>query len=277
MLNLDLARRLTQRAGPFAEELLSNEVYVFVSAIAMNALLSFFPFVLLLVSVATTYFPTWHVHTMTYEILRHYLPFGAENQDFIIRNIRFLAGSFGKIQILSLIILIWSVANVFIPLEMALNRAWQVKNARTFWKSQRLALAMVVISGALAFLFIAGAAMTAPSNAILRFMVIKAWMVPLTLSMFFVTFYIVPNTMVAARDVVPAAIITGLLWELSLYLFTWLAPLLGLREIYGPFVLTVTLLTWAYISGIILLMGANLTARRTLSLPVEESLVGSSR
>lgn len=264
MLKRSFAQRMSEKAYPVAEELLSNEVYVYVSAIAMNALLSLFPFIILLVSVATTYFPQWRVHTMTYEIVGHYLPLDPVNQEFVLHNLRLLTGGFGKIQVLSLVILIWSIANVFIPLEMALNRAWQLKEARSFWKSQRLALAMVVISGALSFIFIGGAAATAPTNPILRFIVIKLWMVPLTLIMFFVVFYIVPNTKVSAREILSAAIVSGLLWELSFYVFTWVVPLLGLREIYGPFIITVTLLTWAYVSGIILLFGANLTARKLL-------------
>jgi len=264
MLNRDLARRLGAKAYPVAEELFSNEVYVFVSAIAMNSLLSLFPFIILLVSVATTYFPGWRVHSMTYEILGMYLPLDAENTDFVIRNVRFYTQGFGQIQIVSLLILIWSIANIFIPLEMALDRAWQVKEVRGFWRSQRLAMVMVVIAGVLSFLFIAGAAATAPSNYFLRYVTIKMWMVPLTLLMFFVVFYIVPNTKVSIRDILPAAIVTGLLWEISFYVFTWTVPFLGLRQIYGAFIITVTLLTWAYVSGIILLFGVNLTARKML-------------
>ena len=45
----------------------------------------------------------------------------------------------------------------------------------------------------------------------------------------------------------------------------WVVPYLGLSSIYGAFVVTVTLLTWAYVSGIILVLGANLTARNALS------------
>ncbi|MBI4475382.1 MAG: YihY/virulence factor BrkB family protein [Acidobacteria bacterium] len=277
MFERGLARRLSEKAFPVAEELLSNEIYVFVSAIAMNALLSLFPFIILLVSVATTYFPHWQVHTMTYEILRAYLPLDETNQDFVIRNLRIYATGFGKIHVLSLIVLIWSIANIFIPLEMALNRTWQVKEARSFWKSQRLAMAVVVIGGVLAFLFIAGAAATAPSHPVLRYTVIKMWMVPLTILMFFLTFYTVPNTRVSALEILPAALVTGLLWELSFYAFTWIAPFLGFREIYGPFIITVTLMTWAYVSGIILLFGANLLARKMLPPGQEVLSEGLSR
>jgi membrane protein len=258
---------------PYAEELLSNEIYVLVSAIAMNALLAFFPFVILLVSISTKYFPGWKVHTMTYEILAQYLP---ANQTFIIRTLQGLALGFGRVQVVSLVVLIWSIANVFIPLEMALNRAWGVTESRTFWRSQGLAVVMSSLSGLLAFSFVAGAAFTqdrigrwipadwGATQAAIQFINVKLWMVPLTLMMFFVTFYIVPNTVVVWRNVLPAAVFTGLLWEISNYVFMWVLPYLGLGEIYGGFVVTVTLMTWAYVSGIILVFGANLLAKSAL-------------
>jgi membrane protein/epoxyqueuosine reductase len=61
------------------------------------------------------------------------------------------------VQIVSLLVLIWSIANVFIPLEMALNRAWGVKQSRSFWRSQGWPV-MSSVSGLLVFSFIAGAA-----------------------------------------------------------------------------------------------------------------------
>ena len=36
---------------------------------------------------------------------------------------------------------------------------------------------------------------------------------------------------------------------------------LGFEDVYGPFYITVTLVTWAYISATILLLGANLSSR----------------
>jgi YihY family inner membrane protein len=181
-----------------------------------------------------------------------------------------------------LIILIWSIANVFIPLEMALNRAWNIRESRSFWASQRLALAMVVVSGTLAFLFIAGAAATQGqlvsfiggarpglTQSVVSFIAVKIWMVPLTLVMFFTVFYIVPNTKITVKEVLPPAIFTGLLWEISNYLFMLFLPFLGLDDIYGGFVVTVSLMTWAYVSGIILVLGANLTARKVFPMPVD--------
>jgi membrane protein/epoxyqueuosine reductase len=75
-------------------------------------------------------------------------------------------------------------------------------------------------------------------------------------------YYVLPNTRVYVREALPVAVLAGVLWEASKYLFIWLAPNLGFRDVYGPFYLSVTLVTWAYISSMILLLGANLSPKR---------------
>jgi membrane protein/epoxyqueuosine reductase len=185
---------------------------------------------------------------------------------------------FTQVHIISFIVLIWSLANVFIPLEMALNRAWGVRESRGFWRSQWFAMFMVGISALLAMAFVGGAAFTkyrlldaviGPewqlTHAFLEFAIIKTWMVPFTFLMFFVVFYLVPNTKVNWREVLPASAFTAVLWEISNYVFVWLLPLLGLRDIYGTFIIGVTLMTWGYVSGLLLVLGANLTAKRVFA------------
>jgi membrane protein len=280
----------SKSARPYAEELLSNEVYVYTSAIAINALFSFTPFVILIVSISRYFFPGLGIDTMIYEILGHYLPFtnapappsGRSDLEFIVRNIRIISAGFGKAQLVSTLLLIWSVASVFIPLEMALNRALGVSESRGFWRSQWLAMRLVVAMGGLAFLFIAGATATRAvisfiipaewwlPHAIFSFINVKAWMVPLTLLLSCLVFYLAPNAKVPFREVWPAAILTGLLWEISNYIFVVVLPFMGLYELFGPLYIAVSLLTWAYFGGLILVLGANLMAKRVLTSRIEK-------
>lgn len=280
----------SKAARPYAEELLSNEIYVYTSAIAINALFSFTPFVILLVSVSTYFFPRFGIDSMIYEILGHYLPFtnapappsGRSDLEFIIRNIRIISEGFGKAQLVSTLVLVWSVASVFIPLEMALNRALGIGESRGFWRSQWLAVKLVGVIGAVAFLFIAGATTTRAMfgffipgewwlpNAIFSFINVKVWMVPLTLLLSCVVFYLAPNTKMPFNEVWPPAILTGILWEISNYIFIVALPFMGLYELFGPFYIAVSLLTWAYFGGLILMLGANLMAKRVLVLRIEK-------
>ena len=126
-------RKWTGMVWPYIEELFSNEIYVYVSAIAMNALFSFTPFVILIASVWQYFVPNPGGSQIIYDILTQYLPFtrapapptGRSDLDFVISNLRSISQGFGKAQIISTLVLIWSVASVVIPLEMTLNRALQ--------------------------------------------------------------------------------------------------------------------------------------------------------
>ena len=286
---LNRIRVIWTKGSPYAEELLSNENYVYTSAIAMNALFSFSPFVILMTSILRYFFPGWGMDLVVYDILEQYLPFtrspappnNQSDLDFILRNLKAISEGFGSAQLISTLLLIWSVASVFIPLEMALNRALGVQESRGFWRSQWLAVKMVVLLGGVSFLFILGAF---ASKQVLGFLVpdgwdttfyvlnainIKFWMVPLTLIASCIVMYSAPNTRVPFSDVWPAAIFTGLLWEISNYAFVVALPFMGLHSMFGPLTLAVAWMTWVYFGGLILVLGANLMARRVLTKQVE--------
>ena len=66
----------------------------------------------------------------------------------------------------------------------------------------------------------------------------------------------------------PTAIIMGLLSEALKYGYILALPWLNFGEVYGPFALSVSMMFWAFLSGLLLLAGANLSAeehvRRTI-------------
>lgn len=286
-----------QEVGPYIKELFSNEIYVYVSAIAMNALFSFTPFVILIASVWQFFLPDPRRlkigeiprSQIIFDILAQYLPFSRDpappfnrpDLDFVINGLRTISFGFGKAQLVSTLVLIWSVASVFIPLEMTLNRALGIKESRGFWRSQWLAVKMVVLLGCITFLFILGVyftqsvlAFVVPGSwprvlGLLKVVNIKAWMVPLTLITSCIVFYVAPNTKVPFRDVWPAAILTGISWEISNYVFVAIVPFLGLYPLFGIFTIAITWMTWAYFGGMILVLGANLMAKQVLTKQID--------
>jgi uncharacterized BrkB/YihY/UPF0761 family membrane protein len=52
----------------------------------------------------------------------------------------------------------------------------------------------------------------------------------------------------------------GLIWEASRYLYMKSLPLLNFPEVYGPFSISVTLMFWAFLSGLMVLAGAQLAS-----------------
>ena len=69
----------------------------------------------------------------------------------------------------------------------------------------------------------------------------------------------------------PTAIVIGLLWEAAKYLYVLVLPRLDFQSVYGPFYVSVGLMIWAFLSGLLLLAGAHFSATRyALSVAREE-------
>jgi membrane protein len=90
---------------------------------------------------------------------------------------------------------------------------------------------------------------------------------PITISMLFGLYMILPSERPAARRVLPMAVWVGLLWEAAHYVFVACLPLIDFRKTYGPFYVTVSLVMWAFVSSLLLLLGANLAALDVASRP----------
>src|SRR5574337_641737 len=81
--------------------LLRTEVHTFAFSVAANAILSFFPFMLLLLTIIRRVLHSRLMYEVVVQLLRDNLPAG---QDFVIRNLNALVGARHRAQILSLLI-----------------------------------------------------------------------------------------------------------------------------------------------------------------------------
>lgn len=132
--------------------LLRTEVHTFAFSVAANALLSFFPFVLLLMTLTRRVFHSRVMYDVVVQLLRDYLPAG---QEFVIRNLNALVESRQRAQIFSLLILLVTSTGIFMPLEVALNRIWNFPHNRSYAGNQLVSLGLAVGCGVLAMLSIA--------------------------------------------------------------------------------------------------------------------------
>src|SRR5262249_54057521 len=93
--------------------LLRTDVHTFAFSVAANAILSFFPFVLLLMTLIRRVFHSKVMYEVVVELLRDSLPAG---QEFVIRNLNALVAARQRAQVLSLVILLITSTGVFLPL-----------------------------------------------------------------------------------------------------------------------------------------------------------------
>jgi membrane protein len=250
-----------------------TEVHTFAFSVAANSILSFFPFVVLLMTLIRRVFHSRVMYDVVLELLRDYLPAG---QDFVIRNLNSMVNSRQRVQVVSLIILLVTSSGVFLPLEVALNRIWRFDRNRSYLGNQLISLGLAFACGVLALLSIAlTAGPVAFMEFLLRgygtgfvrvigFLMMKLFAIAASIAIFFLIYWLLPNGKVPARAVLPAAIIMGLLSEALKYAYILALPWLNFQEVYGPFALSVSMMFWAFLSGLLLLAGANLSAEEHL-------------
>src|SRR5215471_13637744 len=135
--------------------LMRTEVHTFAFSVAANAILSFFPFLVLLLTLIRRVFHSEAMVGVVRDLLRDYLPAG---QGFVIRNLEAMVNARHRVQVFSLIMLLVTSSGVFLPLEVALNRIWRFENNRSYLGNQLMSLGLAFACGCLALLSIAATA-----------------------------------------------------------------------------------------------------------------------
>jgi membrane protein len=252
-----------------AKYLLRTDVHTFAFSVAANAILSFFPFVVLLMTLIRRVFNSRVMYDVVVELLRDNLPAG---QEFVIRNLNAMVDTRHRVQVVSLIILLVTSSGIFMPLEVALNRIWGFAPNRSYFHNQLISLGLAFGCGVLALLSVAMTAgnaslmaflLRAHSSGVIRlvgFAGMKVFAIAASIAIFFLIYWLLPNGKVPARVVLPTAIIMGVLSEALKYGYILALPWLNFGEVYGPFALSVSMMFWAFLTGLLLLAGANLSA-----------------
>jgi membrane protein len=96
------------------------------------------------------------------------------------------------------------------------------------------------------------------------FVTMKVFAIAASIAIFFLIYWLLPNGKVPARAVLPTAILMGLWSEILKYAYIFALPWLNFAEVYGPFAISVSMMFWAFLSGMLLLTGAHLSARKLM-------------
>jgi membrane protein len=247
-----------------------TEVHTYAFSVAANAILSLFPFIVMMYTVARKVFHSRSMEDVVGDMVRYFLPTG---QDFVVKNMSLVANAHSGVRVAAVIMLLISSSGIFLPLEVALNRVWGVTENRSYLKNWLLSTGLALIVAALA---LASVAVTTfqhelltliffgyVDNAVFRF--VAQWLLQisaafLSVTRFFSIYWILPHRRLPVRAVLPSALITGLLWELAKLLYIAALPWLDFKAVYGPFATSVGIMMWAFLSGLLLLAGAHYSA-----------------
>jgi membrane protein len=269
-----------KNAGPWRsifvhslEQFHENDLFTAAAAMSYFGLMALFPALLLMLAISNQIAAAAGLLTRAVDVFP-----GSRN--FLSDTIRSLSSVGPGIIITCVVIVLWAGSWVFAVIERALNRIWRA-TSRTFWHGRALTIGMIGIVGLLLassvfvtsivvalreiaadlsprqiahypILLSVGSAFWQVIFAVLSFLV--------TVALIVLVYRFMPKAEVTFRDTLPGAIIAGVLWEIAKYIFAWSLNYFHYDQIYGSVGAVVAVLTWSYVSSLILLFGAQLTA-----------------
>src|ERR1700733_6296727 len=268
---------LGSQIAALARYMARTEVHTYAFSVAANTILSLFPFIVLLLTLSRNVFHSRSMETVVGDMMKNLLPVG---QEFVMRNMQLLTHPHKGTQFFSVVMLLITSTGVFLPLEVALNRVWGVRQNRSYLHNQAVSLGLALAVGILA---LASVGSTASQQTILSwifvghtdnvvfhfisFTFLRLCAGLASILLFFLIYWVLPYRKIPARAVLPTAIVIGLLWQLAKVVYIHALPWLDFQSVYGPFYISVGLMMWAFLSGLLLLAGAHFSATRyTLKL-----------
>jgi membrane protein len=256
-------------------ELANSNDLTHAAAIAYYALLSFFPFLLLVILILGSVAGREEDRLAVLTFVFRYFP--VEAVDFVGRQLDALMTSGARFRggIASGLALIWASLGVFGAITSAVNEAWGVEKQRSFLKHRLVSFLMLVAAGLvmIAALLLLGAIKVAQASWFYEMLTRFEWLTALqTIAVDYLAtillivgvglvFYFIPNAKTRFRDVWVGAILTGVLWRLAFDGFSWYVRTNSqLTAVHGSIATVVIFLLWIYVSAIILMYGVEFTA-----------------
>jgi membrane protein len=252
---------------------MDNDLLISAAAISYFGMLVLFPALLLVLSLSQQFFGT----AFYLDVLARLRAFLPGSYEFVRRNIEAISQVSTGILVTSFLVLLWAGSWIFTVIERAMCRIWGT-HPRAFWHGRLLTIGMIAAVGVLlmaSVMFTSGviAVQTAAERLSVRPIppvarlgsalwqaALAALGLLLTIILFGLIYRFMPNTQVKVIEVLPGAIIAGALWEVAKYGFAWSIPYFHYDLLYGSIGAGVALLTWSYLSSLIMLFGAQLTA-----------------
>lgn len=250
-----------------------NDLFTSAAAMSYFGLMALFPALILMLA-------TSNQIAAGSQMLTHAVDVYPGSSRFLRETIHSFSSVGVGVIITCVVIVLWAGSWVFAVIERALNRIWGT-TSRTFWHGRALTIGMIGLVGLLLaasvvvtsilvalreiagslsprqlagypLLFSVGSAFWQIAFAALSYLI--------TVALFVLVYRFMPRAQVTLRDTLPGAFLGGVLWEVAKYVFASSLNYFHYDEIYGSVGAVVAVLTWSYVSSLILLFGAQLSA-----------------
>src|SRR5579872_914215 len=216
-------RRFAAALAPTFRYWIQTEVHVYAFSVAANVLLSFYPFLIVLMSLSRLMFSEQITMGAIQLALHDYFPDS-------FTSFLYTKGQHENLppqrsaEVISIVLLLFTANGIFEPLEVGLNRVWGIHKNRSFFRNQLVSLGLIFACGSLAMLSMVLTGLNHTSvkefggpMAIFPVLFFKLAAVPMAVLMLFMIYYFLPNGRPPVNRVIAAAIGVGVLLEVLKY------------------------------------------------------------
>ena len=256
----------------FNDYLYKNCPYI-AAAIAFYTLFSLFPLFLAIISILGFMLgPNGEREQLAADIAA-VIPVSTE---YISETIQSIVRNRAITGIASIFGLLWAASAVFGAIRKGVNNAWGIRKPRPFLKERFIDFALVLGAGIVVLVILfSGPAIevirqiakgVAPESEFLSGffvdMITRAITPILAFLAFLVLYRYIPNTRVTYKAVWPTALVASLAFDGTNWGFLWYVRSFPVYNVvYGSVGAVLALLTWVYLTAIILLFGALVSSR----------------
>lgn len=249
------------------ERFLEDRCLQTAGALAFTTLFALVPLTAAILGILSAFpvFGEWRIK-LTGWVFNNFVPAAG---DVVQTYLTEFAANASKATAIGVLVLVFSAISLMMSIEDAFNRIWRVTAHRgaasrfvIYWTALSLGpmllVAAVAISSYLVALPFIDAAATQFSLktrvlAVLPFLIV--WVAMIT------GYMVIPNRSVRFRDAALGGLIAAVLFELAKHLFAWYAGgLASYQQVYGALSIVPIFFLWMYLSWIIVLLGASITA-----------------
>ena len=243
------------------------------AALAFYVLFSAAPAAALLVVSVGWLIPDSHEQAHVLGHMLELVPTGStQNLAFLINSVRVIQKASAGISLAGLLGLVWSGLGMFSAARWGLNRAWGVRGRRGVIGFHLIDLG---VAGGIWLLLFASAAGSATIHILSHkdalwvgqepilgraaAWTISRWVLPASLSFagFLFLYRYVPDVKHTLRDVLPAALVATVFFEISKYLYAiYVLVLASHSSLYSALGGVLGFMLWVYLCCVILLLGA---------------------
>ena len=253
---------------------MDNDLTTAAAAVSYFSMLALFPTLLVLLAIGNRLIGPQTVEKYVIGQVIAFLP-GA--QTFVSKNLESISTVSTGVILSCLFVMLWATSWMFTVIEKALNRVWGTY-PRSFLHGRAVNIAVMsvawgLLAGSALFTSFVTGVRAAADRIPLRLgpwlteLSSFAWQtifvlasVAVTIILFTVLYKILPNTHVPFTEALPGAVLAGVFWEAAKFGFAFLLPYFHYDLLYGSIGAAVALLTWVYVSSVIMLFGAQFTA-----------------